>query len=73
MQTSDVADDIRKAVQARTPQDSLDEDFRILRAEARGMLIRVHRELTNGGPWRVNEDRILDIVTVWMDQLRGLK
>jgi hypothetical protein len=74
---SDIAEDIRKAVdQGRPPprsaasQDMYEEAFMKLRAKVRGTLIAAHRELI-GDEWLVNDDRILDIIDTWLAQKRG--
>lgn len=74
---TDVADDIRAAVNQTRPPSALktqgrepDEPFMLLRAKVRGVLIAAHRELV-GDEWGVTDDRILDIVTHWLEQKRS--
>lgn len=60
---------IRAAV--RRPQPDNEEAYRTLRATVRGTLIQAHRELI--GPsfeWLATDDRMLDIVTAWLEQCR---
>jgi hypothetical protein len=79
---TDVADEIRKKLeehppgQRTMPPSSLrhltgdpPDDFFKLRAHVRGTLIEAQRQL--GGDWDVTTDRILDIVTTWMDSKRS--
>lgn len=64
-----IEDDIKNAV---VPPRQDDEAFRLLRAGVRGTIIQAHRELT--GPtfeWLATDDRIMDIVTAWLDQCRS--
>jgi hypothetical protein len=78
---TDVADDIRKAVaetrvgtappaafrnQTREP----DEDFMKLRAHVRGTMIAAKHQLVPGGEWLVTDDRILDVITAWLENNR---
>lgn len=73
---TDIADDIRAAVNQTRPPSALktqgrepDEDFMKLRAKVRGTLIAAHHEL--GGEWGVTTDRILDVVTHWLESMRS--
>jgi hypothetical protein len=76
---SDIADDIRRAVNAGRPDappsalrsgEQLVDDFMKLRAHVRGTLIYAHRELV-GDEWSVTDDRVLDAVTNWLESKRG--
>jgi hypothetical protein len=76
---SDVADEIRKAVHATAPPGArsnppermvIEEDFLKLRAHVRGTLIAAKQQMNPGEPWDITTDRILDIVTTWMESLR---
>lgn len=67
---SDIADDIRDAVNRTRPLSERDEDFLKLRAHVRGTLLAAWRELVRDGEWLVIDDRVLDTVTNWMESKR---
>lgn len=77
---TDVADDVRKVAAEAIQRERVarggtarndDETFRMLRSVVRGTLIHAHHELS-GVPfeWLTNDDRVLDLVSTWLDQLR---
>lgn len=73
---TDIAADIREAVNKTRPPEGLrhglsdpPEEFLKLRAHVRGTLISASRELV-GDEWSVTTDRILDIVTTWLESMR---
>ncbi|MET0167824.1 MAG: hypothetical protein ABW318_22875 [Vicinamibacterales bacterium] len=75
---SDIADDIRAAVNRTAPPTALkhlvgqpDEDFMKLRAKVRGTIIAAKQEIVGTGEWTVTDDRILDIVTTWLENQRS--
>lgn len=84
---TDVADEIRRKLEEHPPgqrtmppsslrsqtipgHSEMDEAFMKLRARVRGALIAAHRELV-GDEWGVTDDRILDIVSTWLEAKRG--
>jgi hypothetical protein len=71
---TDVADEIRKTIQgvgARHPLDP-DEAYRKLHAHVWGVLIDAHRALTQRDGAILEQDvRILNVVTAWMEDVRG--
>jgi len=82
---ADVADEIRAAVNKNRPDiypgnfagfttaegKAESEIFLKHRADVRGALIEGHRRIGNGTPWQPTDDRILDIVTTWLDNVHG--
>lgn len=70
---TDIADEIRKAVASGAPPRNpgeTDEEFMKLRAHVRGTLISANRQLTGTDEHSVTDDRILDIVTAWLEAKR---
>jgi hypothetical protein len=77
---SDVAEDIRKATEqvraqrptlAAPPTDA-EAAFRKLRAHVRGVMIDAHRALTQRqGAWAEGDDRLIDVVSTWLEDVRG--
>lgn len=76
---TDVADDIRAAVNQTRPPSALktqgrepDDLYAQLRADIQGALIRAHSALAGPNrPWAPVDTRIIDINDQWLKQLAG--
>ena len=72
---SDVAEDIRKAtekIRLQSAPTDPEAAFRKLRAHVRGVMIDAHRALTQRqGAWSEGDDRLIDVVSTWLEDVRG--
>ena len=70
---TDIADEIRQAVQRPTVSTTdAEAAFRKLRAHVRGVIIDTHRAMGQGqGHWTEVDDRVLDVVSNWIESLKS--